>query len=122
MSAVWPARWRPTLSAPSRRLAASVRRCRSARWRSSSLLSLGFGSPKRAAATSPERRASPGGSRVLTVMALAVLSAAASGCLVLSLAPLYDSESMGWDARLIGSWIDEDDHASMEIGRAEWQS
>jgi hypothetical protein len=55
-------------------------------------------------------------------MALAVASTAVSGCLVLSLAPLYDSESMGWDARLVGSWIDEDDHASMEIGRAEWQS
>ena len=55
-------------------------------------------------------------------MAVGVASAAVSGCLVLSLAPLYDSESMGWDARLVGSWIDEDDHASMEIGRAEWQS
>jgi len=55
-------------------------------------------------------------------MLLAAASVAASGCLVLSLAPLYDGESMGWDARLVGSWIDEDDNASMEIGRAEWQS
>ena len=54
--------------------------------------------------------------------ALIALSLASSGCLVLSLAPLYDSESMGYDARLIGSWIDQDDNASMEIGRAEWQS
>jgi hypothetical protein len=56
------------------------------------------------------------------VTVLAAASAAASGCLVLSLAPLYDAESIGWDARLVGSWVDEDDHASMEIGRAEWQS
>jgi hypothetical protein len=41
---------------------------------------------------------------------------------VLSLAPLYDSDSMGWDARLVGSWVDQDDNASMEIARAEWQS
>ena len=54
--------------------------------------------------------------------ALIALSLASSGCLVLSLAPLYDSESMGYDARLIGSWIDQDDNASMEVGRAEWQS
>jgi len=53
---------------------------------------------------------------------LIALSLASSGCLVLSLAPLYDSESMGYDARLIGSWIDQDDNASMEVGRAEWQS
>jgi hypothetical protein len=46
----------------------------------------------------------------------------ASGCLVLSLNPAYDADSMGWDPRLIGSWNDADDKASMEIGRAEWKS
>lgn len=55
-------------------------------------------------------------------MILAAAGVAASGCLVLSLVPLYDADSMGWDPRLVGSWIDQDDNASMEIGRAEWQS
>jgi hypothetical protein len=45
-----------------------------------------------------------------------------SGCLVLSLNPAYDSDSMGWDPRLLGSWNDADDNASMEIARAEWKS
>jgi hypothetical protein len=60
--------------------------------------------------------------RAAAVLMLMVGSLAASGCLVLSLAPLYDSDSMGWDARLVGSWVDEDDNAAMDIGRAEWQS
>ena len=46
----------------------------------------------------------------------------ASACLVLSLNPVYDNESMGWDARLIGAWVDHDDNASMDIARAEWKS
>jgi hypothetical protein len=56
----------------------------------------------------------------LAVCVAALLSA--SGCLVLSLNPAYDSESMGWDARLVGAWADTDDNASMEIERAEWKS
>jgi hypothetical protein len=47
---------------------------------------------------------------------------AAPGCLVLTLNPAYDSDSMGWDPRLLGHWADPDDNASMEIGRAEWKS
>jgi hypothetical protein len=48
--------------------------------------------------------------------------AACSGCLVLSLEPAYDDESLGWDPDLIGAWHDADDNASMKIEAAEWRS
>ena len=46
----------------------------------------------------------------------------APGCLVVSLSPLYQDESIGWDASLLGSWQDVDDKSSMEIERGEWKS
>lgn len=45
-----------------------------------------------------------------------------SGCLVLSLTPAYDAETIGWDAALLGSWQDADDKASIEVERGEWKS
>ena len=55
------------------------------------------------------------------VLALLTLLAA-PGCLVLSLNPAYDDDSMGWEPRLLGHWVDADDNASMDIERAEWRS
>jgi hypothetical protein len=55
----------------------------------------------------------------------ALLAAAlitAPGCLVLSLHPAYDDESLGWDPALLGTWIDVDDNASMVIERGDWRS
>ena len=46
----------------------------------------------------------------------------APGCLVVSLNPLYQDESIGWDASLLGSWQDVDDKSSIEIERGEWKS
>lgn len=46
----------------------------------------------------------------------------ASGCLVLSLHPAYDADSIGWDARLVGAWADIEDNASMDVARGEWSS
>jgi hypothetical protein len=46
----------------------------------------------------------------------------ASGCLVLSLNPAYDAESIGWDPGLVGTWDDLDDNAWIQIERAEWKS
>lgn len=45
-----------------------------------------------------------------------------SGCLVVSVNPAYDGDSIGWDPALIGSWQDADDKSSMEITRGEWKS
>ena len=46
----------------------------------------------------------------------------APGCLVLSLNPLYEDETIGWDPALLGGWQDVDDKSSMEIERGEWKS
>ena len=60
--------------------------------------------------------------RLARVVASLVVVLPACGCLVVSLNPLYDSESMGWDPRLVGAWADVDDNASMLIQAAEWKS
>ena len=52
----------------------------------------------------------------------ALLAPCAAGCLVLSLNPAYDDESIGWDGRLAGNWEDADDKASLTIERGEWKS
>lgn len=46
----------------------------------------------------------------------------APGCLVLSLHPAYDDETIAWDPELVGSWIDADDNVTMEVERGEWKS
>ena len=56
------------------------------------------------------------------VLALAASLALSSGCLVLSLNPAYDDESIGWDPALLGAWQDADDKSSIEIERGEWRS
>jgi hypothetical protein len=47
---------------------------------------------------------------------------AAPGCLVITLNPAYDGETIGWEPALLGQWQDVDDNASMEIERGEWKS
>jgi hypothetical protein len=60
--------------------------------------------------------------RVLTAVACLVFSSFTSACLVLSLNPAYDDESLGWDRALLGEWEDVDDNASLLIERGEWKS
>jgi hypothetical protein len=47
---------------------------------------------------------------------------AASGCLVLSVNPVYDDDSIGWDPNLLGKWHNADDNVTVEIQRGEWRS
>jgi hypothetical protein len=58
----------------------------------------------------------------LLAAALAVTLVGAPGCLVLSLHPAYDDDSLAWDPALIGAWRDEEDNATMKIEAAEWRS
>lgn len=58
--------------------------------------------------------------RRVLVLFLALLSA--PGCLVLSLHPAYDDDSIGWEPELIGTWQDADDNSSMIVERREWKS
>jgi hypothetical protein len=46
----------------------------------------------------------------------------APGCLVVSLNPVYQDDTIGWDATLLGSWQDAEDKSSIEIERGEWRS
>jgi len=41
---------------------------------------------------------------------------------VLSVNPGYDESTLGWEPRLVGTWIDADDKASLQIERGEWKS
>ena len=58
------------------------------------------------------------GAALLTI----ALATFGSGCLVLSLNPGYDESTLGWDPRLVGTWTDADDKASLQIERGEWKS
>jgi hypothetical protein len=59
---------------------------------------------------------------LIRVALLVMVSACAPACLVLTVNPLYDDESIGWDAGLVGDWEDADDNASLQIERGEWKS
>jgi hypothetical protein len=56
------------------------------------------------------------------LLTMAVLSACSSGCLVLSLQPVYQDDSIAWDDRLLGTWRDREDNVEVVIERAEWRS
>jgi hypothetical protein len=55
-------------------------------------------------------------------IAIAMVIAAAPGCLVLGLDRFYDQNQIEFDERLIGTWIDADDNVTVTIERSEWRS
>jgi hypothetical protein len=57
--------------------------------------------------------------RLLMLVAALVVS---PGCLVLSLNPAYDGDTIAWEPALLGSWQDAEDKASIEVERGEWRS
>src|SRR3954464_6735877 len=72
----------------------------------------------------PSNNRKPVASRMFraSVPLIAAALLLSSGCLVLSLEPAYDDESLGWDPDLIGAWHHADDNASLKIEMAEWRS
>lgn len=59
------------------------------------------------------------------VIRLAVIVFAAcmsQACLVLTVNPSHDRDSLVWDPALVGDWHNADDNSSLRIERAEWQS
>jgi hypothetical protein len=54
------------------------------------------------------------------VLAVAILWG--QGCLVLSLNPAYDDDSIAWAPELLGKWENAEDNASIEIQQGEWRS
>ena len=59
---------------------------------------------------------------MLRAIVAVIAAVASSGCLVLSLQPAYDAESVTFDEGLIGAWTDPDDQTQATIERGEWRS
>jgi hypothetical protein len=57
--------------------------------------------------------------RILVILFAALVSQA---CLVLSVNPAHDHESLVWEPALLGEWSNDEDRSSLKIDRAEWQS
>jgi hypothetical protein len=45
-----------------------------------------------------------------------------SGCLVVSINPGYSETTIAWDPDLVGTWVDAEDKAMLQIERGEWRS
>ncbi len=60
--------------------------------------------------------------RPAILVALFSAAIASSGCLVLSLQPVYDSDSVDFDDALLGVWANTDDRTQATIERGEWRS
>ena len=60
--------------------------------------------------------------RLVRAMLCAIVAVASSGCLVLSLQPAYDAESVAFDEALLGVWTNTDDQTQATIERGEWRS
>jgi hypothetical protein len=59
---------------------------------------------------------------MLRALALVLAVVSAPGCLVLSLHPAYDDETIAWNPALVGAWVAADDKVTMEVERGEWKS
>jgi len=60
--------------------------------------------------------------RCIAVAWLAIAAALSSGCLVVSLQPAYDADSVVFDEALIGQWENRDDGSKATVDRGEWRS
>lgn len=51
-----------------------------------------------------------------------VLALTQAACLVVSVRPAYDDESLMWEPALLGRWEDSEDRAELTIEPGEWKS
>lgn len=58
----------------------------------------------------------------LRLLVLLAAATASPGCLVLSVASLYDADSIEVDDRLVGTWEARDRSATAVVERGEWKS
>ena len=58
----------------------------------------------------------------MSFAALAVVACASSGCLVVSLEPIYTPATIQTDDPLLGSWEDTEDGSTAVVERGEWKS
>jgi hypothetical protein len=60
--------------------------------------------------------------RLLRLAWLALAATLTQACLVVSLHPVYDPETIGFDAALVGTWASDEDTATLTFDRGEWHS
>jgi hypothetical protein len=60
--------------------------------------------------------------RVFVVAFVLAAAVGCSGCLVVSLQPVYDDQSVVFDEALLGQWENSDDSERATIERGEWRS
>jgi hypothetical protein len=60
--------------------------------------------------------------RLLRLAWLALAATLTQACLVVSLHPVYDPETIGFDAALVGTWASDEDTATVTFDRGEWHS
>lgn len=60
--------------------------------------------------------------RVLRLTIAAIAALLSSACLVVSLQPVYEPDTIAFDPALLGTWIAGDDDMSLSFERAEWHS
>jgi hypothetical protein len=60
--------------------------------------------------------------RLLRLAVLATVICASSGCLVVSLEPIYTTATLQTDDTLLGSWEDSEDRSTAVVERGEWKS
>ncbi len=56
----------------------------------------------------------------LLVALLAAVSC--QGCLVVSLQPVYDADTIAFEPALVGTWTSDEDHVTVTLERGEWHS
>ena len=60
--------------------------------------------------------------RCVAAVSLVCAAALSSGCLVVSLQPAYDTDSVVFDEALLGQWENRDDGSKATVERGEWRS
>jgi hypothetical protein len=60
--------------------------------------------------------------RLLRLAWLTLAVTLSQACLVVSLHPVYDPETIGFDAALLGTWASDEDTATVTFERGEWHS
>ena len=57
--------------------------------------------------------------RLVVALLAAVLC---QGCLVVSLQPVYDPDTIAFEPALVGTWTSDEDHVTVTLERGEWHS
>jgi hypothetical protein len=60
--------------------------------------------------------------RAVRLLLVMLLACAGTSCLVVSLQPAYDPDTIAFEPALAGTWTSDEDHVTITIDRGEWHS